>query len=85
VSDLLHEIDRRLAVADEVITLEVPSQAGALISWLHRNSEVLNRATTDDGRLAFRVRVDAATRAKLTGQMKRAGLDAGRATAGAES
>ncbi|HVY43452.1 MAG TPA: GTPase HflX [Hyphomicrobiaceae bacterium] len=77
VADLLQAIDERLATADEVVTLEVPTEAGGLISWLHRNGEVLGRETTDAGHLILHVRVDAATRGKLQGQMKRAGLAAG--------
>jgi len=74
VEALLKAIDQRLAPGDEIITLEVPSQAGALIHWLHGNTEVLERQATKTGDLVFRLRVERAKRGRLAGQMKRAGL-----------
>jgi GTP-binding protein HflX len=38
------------------LDLDVADGAGA--SWLYRNVEVLDKAMTDDGRLAMTVRVD---------------------------
>ncbi len=74
IDALLDAIDRRLAEGDQVVTLEVPSNAGALVHWLHANTEVIERQTSDDGVLRYRVRVDAARRGRLSGQLRRAGL-----------
>jgi GTP-binding protein HflX len=74
VDTLLEVIDQRLAPGDEVLTLEIPAQAGALIHWLHGNTEVLERQTTKKGGLVFRLRIEPAKRGRLAGQMKRAGL-----------
>ena len=41
------EIDK-----DRDFTLEIPSQAGALINWLHANTEVLERRATKRGALS---------------------------------
>jgi len=74
IDALLAAIDQRLAPGDEIVTLEIPSQAGALINWLHANTEVLARRTTKRGALIFRLRVEPAKRGRLVGQMRRAGL-----------
>ena len=74
VDTLLDAIDQRLAPGDEILTLEIPAQAGALIHWLHGNTEVLERQTTKKGGLVFRLRIEPAKRGRLAGQMKRAGL-----------
>lgn len=74
IDPLLEAIDRRLASGDEIVTLEVPPQAGALINWLHGNTEVIERRATKRGALVFRLRIEPAKRGRLAGQMKRAGL-----------
>jgi GTP-binding protein HflX len=74
IDALLEAIDKRLAPGDQILTLEIPSQAGALIHWLHGNTEVLERRTTKKGGLVFRLRIEPAKRGRLAGQMKRAGL-----------
>ncbi len=74
VDTLLEAIDQHLAPGDEILTLEIPAQAGALIHWLHGNTEVLERQTTKKGGLVFRLRIEPAKRGRLAGQMKRAGL-----------
>ena len=74
IDALLAAIDQRLAPGDEIVTLEIPSQAGALINWLHANTEVLERRATKRGALVFRLRIEPAKRGRLVGQMRRAGL-----------
>ena len=32
-----------------MLTIEVPAEAGALMHWLHGNTEVLDRQTNEDG------------------------------------
>jgi GTP-binding protein HflX len=41
-----------------VLDLNLDSNDGAGISWLHRNTEVLSKEFGADGRLAVTVRVD---------------------------
>jgi GTPase len=74
VEALLAAIDRRLAGGDEILTLEIPAAAGALIHWLYGNTEVIDRRATRKGAVVFRVRVETAKRGRLAGQMQRAGL-----------
>ena len=51
-------IEGRLAQTRIVMELDLDPVDGAGASWLYRNVEVLERAMTDDGRLAMTVRVD---------------------------
>lgn len=74
IASLLAAIDRRLSGTDEIVTLEVPSDAGALMHWLHGHTEVLDRRATRNGHVVYRVRIETAKRGRLAGQMKRAGL-----------
>jgi len=71
---LRQAIDDRLGADDEILTLEIPARAGALLSWLHDNAEVLGQETTDSGAVTARVRIDATMRARFQGQLRRAGL-----------
>ena len=71
---LLAAIDARLAENNRTLTIEVPAEAGALMHWLHGNTEVLDRHTNDAGATVYRVRIGEALRGRLAGQMKRAGL-----------
>ncbi len=45
-----------------------------LVSWLHENSDVLQRTTDDDGNTRCHLRIDATKRGKLDSHLKRAGL-----------
>ncbi len=71
---LLAEIDSRLGHADQELTLLVPPQHGWLVSWLHDNTDVLQRTTDDDGNTRCHLRIDATKRGKLDSHLKRAGL-----------
>jgi GTP-binding protein HflX len=71
---VLQAIDERLGTDDEILTLEIPARAGALLSWLHDNAEVLDQETTDSGAVTARVRIDATIRVRFEGQLRRAGL-----------
>ncbi len=74
IDALLAAIDARLAENNRTLTIEVPAEAGALMHWLHGNTEVLDRQTNDAGATVYRVRIGEALRGRLAGQMKRAGL-----------
>jgi GTP-binding protein HflX len=54
---LLSAIEDRLAAKRTTLDLSIDASDGAGISWLHRNSEVLNKELSD-GRFAMTVRVD---------------------------
>jgi GTP-binding protein HflX len=58
LDELVLEIERRVAATRVVLDLHLDSSDGAGISWLHRNSEVLSKDFSPDGRLAMTVRVD---------------------------
>ena len=61
VEALLAAIEDRLAAARVTLDLSIDAADGAGISWLHRNSEVLNKELTE-GRFAMTVRVDESKR-----------------------
>jgi GTPase len=71
---LRQAVDERLGASDEILTLEIPARAGALLSWLHDNAQVLAQETADSGAITARVRIDPESRAKFEGQLRRAGL-----------
>ena len=73
---LLARLDDFFARSDDIVALAIPAAHGALVNWLHENAEVVERTVGDDGVLVYRVRIDRTKRARLVGQMKRAGLDA---------
>ena len=68
---LFEAIETRLTQARPVLRLMLDGADGAGLSWLHRNTEVLDRVTQADGALALTVRVDPAkeplVRAKFPG------------------
>jgi GTPase len=61
VEALLAAIEDRLAAARITLDLSIDAADGAGISWLHRNSEVLDKQL-HDGRFAMTVRVDESKR-----------------------
>jgi GTP-binding protein HflX len=61
VEALLAAIEDRLAAARITLDLSIDAADGAGISWLHRNSEVLNKELSE-GRFAMTVRVDESKR-----------------------
>jgi GTP-binding protein HflX len=62
---LLGAIDARLGKADEIVSLDVPSSDGRLISWLHENAEVLDREMDAGGMVHMRVRLASEKRGRL--------------------
>ena len=61
IAALLAAIEDRLAAARITLDLSIDAADGAGISWLHRNSEVLDKQL-HDGRFAMTVRVDESKR-----------------------
>ena len=57
IDALLAAIEDRLAATRMTLDLSIDASDGAGISWLHRNSEILNKEF-HDGRFAMTVRVD---------------------------
>jgi GTP-binding protein HflX len=57
IDALLAAIEDRLASTRSTLDLSIDAADGAGISWLHRNSEILNKEF-HDGRFAMTVRVD---------------------------
>ncbi len=60
VDRLLAAIETRLGRRRVLIELALDPADGAGVSWLHRHTEVLEKALAEDGRLAMTVRVDPA-------------------------
>ncbi|MCZ7656922.1 MAG: GTPase HflX [Xanthobacteraceae bacterium] len=59
-ADLLATIAARLAAKRVVLELLLDPADGAGVSWLHRNTEVMDKHLRDDGLLAVSVRADIA-------------------------
>src|SRR5207248_8899744 len=57
IDALLAAIEQRLAASRMTLDLTIDASDGAGISWLHRNSEIINKEF-HDGRYAMTVRVD---------------------------
>jgi GTP-binding protein HflX len=55
---LIAAIEERLGRRRVVLDLLVDPADGAGVSWLHRNTEVMEKALDEDGKLAMTVRVD---------------------------
>ena len=67
---LIQAIQARLALSRIVLDLVVDPADGAGMSWLHRNTEVMEKSLDDNGKMALTVRVDpakaAVVRSKFT-------------------
>lgn len=74
IDGLLVEIDRVLAPTGEILRLSVPAGEGWLPSWLHENTEVLDRSPGADGATLYRFRVGGEARGKLDAHLRRLGL-----------
>jgi GTPase len=71
---LFDAIDTRLGAADEILEIVVPGHEGALLSWLYANSDILARAPTEEGDVAIKLRVAAEKKARVIGQLRKAGV-----------
>ena len=57
VADLLAAIEARVQGGHELLDLDIDPGDGALVNWIHENSEVLSRDTNDIARLSYRIRI----------------------------
>ncbi len=71
---LFAAIDARLGRADEVLDLVIPGSDGALISWLHENTDVMERVSLDTGAVSLKVRVASERKAHVIGQLRKANI-----------
>ena len=60
VDTLLAAIEERLSETRVVLELVLDGSDGAGLSWLHRNTEVIQKSILDDGKVAISVRADPA-------------------------
>ncbi len=72
--ELLALIDGQFSVHDELIDLRVPAADGAVLAWLHENSQVLGHATDDQGVTHVKVRIARARHGRLVGRLKGTGV-----------
>ena len=63
-SALLNLLDERLAIGYKVWEFSVPAANGKLISWLHRNAEIISSRSVVEN-MVFKVRISASSAAKL--------------------
>jgi GTPase len=68
---LLAEIETRLAARRVTLDLVVDAADGAGVSWLHRHTEVMQKALRGDGALAITVRADPANAEKARARFAR--------------
>jgi len=54
LDDLRSELDRRLALAERIVELELDPSDGARLAWLYRHGKVLERSQCD-GRIRLKV------------------------------
>jgi GTP-binding protein HflX len=68
VETLTAAIERRFGAGRAELRIILDPADGAGVSWLHRHTEVLEKALRDDGRLVLRVRADAAKAEAVRGR-----------------
>jgi GTPase len=68
---LVGEIEARLAARRVTLDLVVDAADGAGVSWLHRHTEVMNKALRGDGALAITVRADPTNAEKVRAKFAR--------------
>jgi GTP-binding protein HflX len=75
MAPLLDAIDGQLSVADEILDVIVPGSKGALLNWLHETCDVLAREGRKDGSIELRLRIPSEKKARVVGQLRKAGLN----------
>jgi GTPase len=65
IERLLQLIDERLGETAESLVLGIDPAEGALIHWLHENTEIVERIPDRDGQVVYRLRVDHTRHARL--------------------
>ena len=78
VPELLASVDARLSTRAKSLTLDIDPAQGAFISWLHQNAEVIERSTTDEGRVIVKARIDETRRGRLDARLATLGPTAAR-------
>jgi len=58
IDALIAAIEARIVQSRVTLTVDLDAAEGAALSWLHRHAEVLDQATTEEGRTAVRIRID---------------------------
>ena len=71
LDDLAAEIERRLAARRVILDLVLDVADGAGLSWLHRHTEVMTKALSEDGALTITVRTDPANAEKAKAKFGR--------------
>jgi len=71
LDDLAAEIERRLAARRVILDLVLDVADGAALSWLHRHTEVMTKALSEDGALTITVRTDPANAEKAKAKFGR--------------
>ena len=72
IEHLLAAIERRIAKGRRVYLIHLEPTEGALLSWLHEETEVLERRTDIDGRLVVAVRIAPEKEPRLLNRCPRA-------------
>jgi GTPase len=73
IGDLLGLIDRQFSADDETVRLSIPAADGAVLAWLHGNTEITARETDDEGATLATVRVERSRHGRLLGRLKGTG------------
>ena len=73
VPALLAAVDDRLTKTDNILTLAIDPAQGALMAWLHQNSEVLGQEAGEDGTLRYRLRIDKTRAGRLQARLAAVG------------
>jgi GTPase len=74
MAPLLQSIDGRLGASDEIFDVIVPGSNGSLLNWLHETCDVLAREARKDGSIELRLRVPSEKKARVIGQLRKAGI-----------
>ncbi len=80
IGDFLARLEDRLGAKDELVTLAVPSENGALANWLYENCEVLEKQqSTDHSKTTYNLRLTKENRGRLEALIQDSGLHLDRA------
>lgn len=71
VDDLLSAIETRIHSGHELLDLDLDPGEGALVNWIHENSEVLSRDPNGEARLSYRIRITTEKKPALLRRLSR--------------
>lgn len=74
VPQLLDIIEKRINSAGTIIEITLRPSDGALKSWLHENTQMLEQSTDDEGRTTCRLRISPPKRAQLIKRFSQSSL-----------